>query len=96
MKLVESIPSPFKTEDDRQAWLRKKDAEEKEKHRAATLRSQKDRWMAVGKAKVTSKKFGEIIVPCASSLSALMCAAEMWGCHHWTDIMPASAEAVEG
>ena len=94
--LVESYPSPFKSEYERQAWLRKKDAEKKEKHRAATLRNQKDRWIAPGKAKVTSKKFGELVVPCASTLSALMCAAEMWGCQHWTDIMPASVDAVDG
>ena len=33
-----------------------------------------------------SRAHGEIIVPCASPLAAVMCAAEEWGCD-WAEVL---------
>lgn len=51
-------------------------------------RSRRERWRAVGRARVVSKKYGAVVVPCRSKLTALMNAAEVWGCD-WTEIRDA-------
>lgn len=51
-------------------------------------------WRRPGVARVIDKKYGEIVVPCSSKLSALICAAAVWGCH-WTKIKDAEVMAVE-
>lgn len=45
----------------------------------AERRDRMRRWNYPGKARVIHPKYGELIVPCASPLSALHCAAEVWG-----------------
>ena len=40
-------------------------------------RSRRERWRAVGRARVVSKKYGAVVVPCRSKLTALM-NAEVW------------------
>jgi hypothetical protein len=37
---------------------------------------------------VIHPKYGETIVPCASKLAAIMCAAEVWKCH-WMEVIHA-------
>ena len=36
-------------------------------------------WGKTGTARVVDKERGEVVVPCGSKLSALMCAASVWG-----------------
>lgn len=57
-------------------------------------RSRRERWRAVGRAGVVSKKYGAVVVPCRSKLTALMNAAEVWGCD-WTELRDAEVWAVE-
>jgi hypothetical protein len=45
----------------------------------AERRDRMRRWDYQGKARVVHPRFGELIVPCASPLAALLCAAEVWG-----------------
>lgn len=54
----------------------------------------KNLWTKQGAARVVDKKYGEVIVPCGSKLSALMCAATVWGCH-WSKIHDAEVWAAE-
>ena len=42
-------------------------------------RSRRERWRAVGRARVVSKKYGAVVVPCRSKLTALMNAAAVTG-----------------
>lgn len=61
----------------------------KEDHRRACAsaeeRSRRERWRAKGAARVVHPTRGTVVVPCSSPFSALLCAAEVWGCS-WTDI----------
>lgn len=52
---------------------------------AAIERARRVRWRAPGAARVIHPIRGTVVVPCASKLSALLCAAEVWGCR-WTSI----------
>lgn len=52
---------------------------------AAVERSRLDRWGAPGAARVIHPTRGTVVVPCRSQFSALLCAAEVWGCD-WLDI----------
>lgn len=57
-------------------------------HRAraeAAERSRRARWSAKGAARVIHPTRGTVVVPCSSKFSALLCAAEVWGCS-WTEI----------
>lgn len=54
----------------------------------ATRRDRLQRWSYPGKARVIHPKYGELIVPCASPLAALTCAAEVWG----VDVLEISEE----
>lgn len=55
---------------------------------AAEERNRVTRWSARGKARVIHRNRGSIVVPCASKFSAILCAAEAWGCD-WGGIMDA-------
>ena len=46
-------------------------------------------WNARGVAKIIHPDHGEIVVPCASKLAAIHCAAEAWRCD-WASILNAS------
>lgn len=57
-------------------------------------RSRRERWEAMGKAKVSHPAHGAVVVPHNSNLSALLCAAEVWGCN-WLEIKDAEVWAAE-
>lgn len=57
-------------------------AEELERRRC------RERWNAPGRAVVSHPQYYAVIVPCASPLAALHCAAEIWGCT-WLDVTDA-------
>ena len=42
-------------------------------------RNRLSRWAAKGVSRVTHPKYGSVVVPHASSLSAILCAAVVWG-----------------
>lgn len=68
--------------DRKKEWARKlQERDEQDHFRAvrAQLRERERRWSYPGKARVIHPKHGELIVPCASPLAALTCAAEVWG-----------------
>ena len=52
------------------------------------------RWLAGGKAKVTHEKYGSVIVPSKSNLTAVENAAEFWRCSVWEIIGTAKVELV--
>lgn len=39
-----------------------------------------NRWKEKQRARVVHPKYGTVVVPCGSKLSALLCATEYWGC----------------
>lgn len=51
------------------------------------------RWKAPGTAKVSHAGHRTVIVPSSSKLSAVMCAAELWGVD-WYDVIHAEVHAV--
>ena len=57
-------------------------------------RARRHSWRAQGKARVVHKKFGSIVVPCSSKLTALMNAAEVWHCG-WTELREAEVWAAD-
>lgn len=57
-------------------------------------RSRRERWEATGKARVSHPAHGTVVVPHGSNLSALLCAAEIWGCD-WLEIRDAEVWAAE-
>lgn len=63
-------------------------------HRDAIARAANLRWSAKGKAKVLHPMWGEVIVPCASGLAAVQCAAEIWNVDP-VQIMDARVEACD-
>ena len=67
---------------------------DEERDIAGEARSTDLRWSAKGKAKVTHPMWGEVIVPCASKLAAVRCAAEVWGAD-WAQLMDAKVEACD-
>lgn len=54
--------------------------------------ARKDMWAARGRATVTHPKYGRVVVPHASNLAAIKCAAEYWGVH-WTELRKAEVWA---
>lgn len=52
------------------------------------------RWQKKTIARVTHPKHGTVVVPCGSKLSAIICAAEVWGCKD-TDILSADVWRAE-
>lgn len=59
---------------------------------AAEERHRAERWNAPGRSKVTHQKYGTIVVPHRSNLSAIINAAEVWGCD-WVEILDAEVWA---
>lgn len=49
-------------------------------HPTAIERARAHRWLARGKARVTHGKYGSVILPSSSKLTALENAAEFWKC----------------
>ena len=60
--------------------------EQSMEHKINVERQNKRRRNFPSRARVTHPAHGEIIVPCASPLAAVMCAAEAWGCD-WAEIL---------
>lgn len=58
----------------------------------AEMRSRRERWSAKGRARVVHPSRGAVTVPCSSKFTALLNAAEIWGCC-WMDLR--SAEVLE-
>ena len=63
----------------RLGWGVDKEADRKRELSAAE-RSRLERWRATGCARVESPKYGTVVVPHQSNLSAILNAAEVWGC----------------
>lgn len=61
--------------------------------RSAEKRNRIQRWNAPGKSRVTHPDHGSVVVPHASNLAAVLCAAELWGCD-WAKILDAEVRAV--
>lgn len=62
--------------------------------RSAVKRNRIQRWNVPGKSRVTHPDHGSVVVPHASNLSAVMNAAEVWGCD-WVKILDAEVWAVD-
>lgn len=56
-------------------------------------RAREECWRVRGRARVVHPKYGAVVVPHRSNYSALLNAAEYWGCE-WTDIRDAEVWAV--
>lgn len=70
--------------------------EEREKAgRRAKEQERRERWAFPAKAVVSHPLHGETIVPCASPLAAVMCAAEIWDCD-WGEILDAEVRRYDG
>ena len=67
---------------------------EQARNAAAEQLDKTSRWTKKGLARVTDKDRGSIVVPCGSPYSALLCAAEYWGCG-WAEITGATVVAAE-
>lgn len=57
-------------------------------------RARLQRWQAPGIARVIHPKYGTVVVPCASKLAAIECAAEVWRCG-WLEIKDAGVWVAE-
>lgn len=66
-----------------------REREARRQHRAAQERDRESRRRTKNRATVTHPKYGSIVVPHISNLSAIMCAAEEWGCR-WLQIANAT------
>lgn len=62
--------------------------------RAAIVRDRRSRWSARTIARVTHPQYGTIVVPHMSNFSALLNAADVWGCH-WLKISDAQVSVAE-
>lgn len=60
--------------------------EQSMEHKINVERQNRRRRTFPARARVTHPVHGEIIVPCASPLAAVMCAAEAWGCD-WAEVL---------
>ena len=58
-------------------------------------RSRRERWAAGGVARVVHPHHGSVVVPHHSNYSALLNAAEVWGCD-WLEIRDAQVWAAPG
>ena len=63
-------------------------------HRRAYQRSRVERWNAPGRSRVVHPKYGSVVVPHSSNLTALLNAAEYWGCD-WLEIRDAEVLATK-
>ena len=62
--------------------------------KSAEERERESRWTAPGRARVVHPVYGTVVVPHASNLAAVMCAAEVWRCD-WAKITDAQVWAAE-
>ena len=69
--------------------------EERRRRTEAERRAKRHREEFPGKVRVAHPKYGEVIVPGASPLAAIRCAADRWGCE-WSEITDARVWAIEG
>lgn len=77
-------------------WLRRERDEDVFRPRQlpeSVRRAREERWRVRGRARVVHPKYGAVVVPHRSNYSALLNAAEYWGCE-WTDIRDAEVWAV--
>ena len=63
-------------------------------HRRAYQRSREERWNDPGRSRVVHPKYGSVVVPHSSNLTALLNAAEYWGCD-WLEIRDAEVLATK-
>ena len=61
---------------------------------AAEERQRESRWSAPERSRVVHPKYGTVVVPHASNLAAVMCAAEVWRCD-WAKITNAKVMVAE-
>lgn len=76
-------------------WLRRERDEDVfcDSYQKSARRAREERWRVRGRARVVHPKYGAVVVPHRSNYSALLNAAEYWGCE-WTDIRDAEVWAV--
>lgn len=60
----------------------------------AEKRQRKIRWSAPGRSRVVHPVYGTVVVPHASNLAAVMCAAEVWRCD-WAELSDAKVWRAE-
>ena len=58
---------------------------DRDSYQKSVRRAREERWRVRGRARVVHPKYGAVVVPHRSNYSALLNAAEYWGCE-WTDI----------
>lgn len=66
---------------------------ERKMHRylqVARKRNKVRRWATQNRATVTHPKYGSVVVPHLSNLTAIECAADTWGCMPWDIIKDAT------
>lgn len=68
------------------------DAERTLTYNESMKRARETRWNAKGRARVVHPKYGAVVVPHSSNFTALLNAAEYWGCD-WTEIRDAEVWA---
>lgn len=66
---------------------------DRDSYQKSVRRAREERWRVRGWARVVHPKYGAVVVPHRSNYSALLNAAEYWGCE-WTDIRDAEVWAV--
>jgi hypothetical protein len=69
--------------------------DDENRHRIARQRSRRERWAAKGTARVEHPAHGSVVVPHRSNFSAVLNAAEVWGCD-WIEIIDAKVWAAPG
>lgn len=65
---------------------------DRDSYQKSVRRAREERWRVRGRARVVHPKYGAVVVPHRSNYSALLNAAEYWGCE-WTDIRDAGVMA---
>ena len=66
---------------------------DRDSYQKSARRAREERWRVRGRALVVHPKYVAVVVPHRSNYSALLNAAEYWGCE-WTDIRDAEVWAV--
>ena len=66
---------------------------DRDSYQKSVRRAREERWRVRGRARVVHPKYGAVVVPHRSNYSALLNAAEYWGCE-WADIRDAEVWAV--
>ena len=88
--------SGYRVDDWGWRWARNLEINEEERNRKerAEKLARRNRWAFPGKVRVVHPKYGEVIVPGASTFAAILCAAEKWKCD-WAEITDAKVWALE-